>query len=106
VVLTRWRSDFAGNPAADARARRHFCREISRVNGARNSAVRSRLKLGRQRTCKRSIGVGGAAKKFFRVQAKFIRLLLDNACDRLHEKNLKIFSAAHRYPQKRWKTSG
>jgi hypothetical protein len=47
-----------------------------------------------------------AAPNFFARELKFIRLPLDNACDRSREKICSKFFAARRYPQKRWKTSG
>ena len=40
------------------------------------------------------------------IEAKFIRLPLDNASDHFDEKIFRKSFAARRYPQKRWKTSG
>jgi len=47
-----------------------------------------------------------AREVFCQRRRKFIRLLLDNACDSALEKNSEKFFAARIYPQKRWKTSG
>ena len=88
---------------ADARARRHFCSEFSRLHCMCNRKARSRAKA---RPTAHEAGVGGVRGNFFASGAKFSRLLLDNACDASHEKNSENFCAARRYPQKRWKTSG